>query len=110
MIKLFLFLYVLPAILVLVQGKILEQLTLRRLSFSKGELLISIFTPVWNLYIAYTLAMYIHKAGITIRPNIQVEFFPSIQLLPNIQYVFNSGWIISFPFFGVITISPKEVE
>ena len=105
-----LLLYVVPMVLVAIQIWIIEAVSERKLPLNQRELFASIFLPVWNWYMAGQFLYLIHRMKIRIIPTIDVGFYPSVQLLPNIQYVFNAGIIITFPFFGVITISPKEVE
>jgi hypothetical protein len=103
-------LYIIPMLLVAIQRWIIETVSKRELPLNERELFAAIFLPLWNWYMAGQFLYLIHRMKIRIIPTIDVDFFPSIQFLPNIQYVFNAGIIITLPFFGVITISPKEVE
>ena len=101
------FLYILPVILVLVQGWLIERAAKRKLPFDAVEYVLAIIIPLWNWYMAYQLFNVIRVMKISIRPTIDFEFYHSFQILPSIAYIAGSGFLILFPVYGSLTITPK---
>ena len=110
MLKLILFLYVVPAVLVVVQAFLIENVSKRKLPFNAVEYVLVIVIPLWNWYMAYQMFNVVRAMNISIRPTMDFNFYHSVQLLPSIMYVIGQGFIILFPFYGSLTITPKELS
>jgi len=107
--KILLFLYIIPAVLVLVQGFLIESASKRKLPFNLMEYTLAIIIPVWNWYMAYQLFSVVQQMKISIRPTMDFGFYHSFQIFPSVAYIMGSdpGILILFPFYGSLTITPK---
>lgn len=105
--KILLFLYIVPAVLVWVQSFLIESASKRKLPFDTVEYVLAIIIPIWNWYMAYQLFNVAQQMRISIRPTMDFEFYHSFQILPSVAYIMGSGILILFPFYGSLTITPK---